>query len=379
MWSSEVVKMIREYDLLGLLLWYDDFSGRSEVGMTYVMEAILSWTQIDDISPPPAPFVFTANARRVLAHLIERGCGDLSVRDHFDRTALMIAARTGCVPLVEFLVEMGADPNDRDGQDTTALMYAMDEGCEDVVSWLMPRTNADPVVLAVRLQSYRMLEYCLRGEPRDLREALLLAANRDEVFFLDTLIEYGADPHDPEVLDVAIHGNAAKVVRRLLCYYGVKQGLIRGKSPIESLLTYIDRSGAETMQYLMINPMPPVTCVYKTRFVTRRCYWRMVAIYHGMYPCAVCGTSGYKMLTVRPPLTARWELVYVLKCRALLYSRLHLNRVSSDLIGPKARRVGMCLMIVAVNYYIHLPVELWYEIFRFFFHCNVDLESYIKI
>ena len=65
----------------------------------------------------------------VLQDLLEADCGaTLDLRNHRGRTALMLAASTGQVKAISFLVRKGADVNHRDDEGNSPLIFASRDG-----------------------------------------------------------------------------------------------------------------------------------------------------------------------------------------------------------------------------------------------------------
>ncbi|HEY0665669.1 MAG TPA: ankyrin repeat domain-containing protein [Gallionella sp.] len=108
------------------------------------------------------------------------GGSDVNARDGEGGTALMLAAHSGSLPIVEILLKAGADVNAAEGRGWTALMKAMynhelKRGFADVAQALID-AGADieaPVTYGVR--------------------PLMMAAGYGETEVVETLLEAGAD------------------------------------------------------------------------------------------------------------------------------------------------------------------------------------------
>ena len=76
-----------------------------------------------------------ANGITTIVQLLLGDCS-VDMRGENGMTLLMVAARRGNLPLVEYLLDYGCDPSLTDYQGNTAADYAVGAGAEDVLSIL---------------------------------------------------------------------------------------------------------------------------------------------------------------------------------------------------------------------------------------------------
>jgi len=104
-------------------------------------------------------FDYAKTGRRTsMARCLSKGM-DPDIKDHDDRTALMIAAFEGHDAIVSLLLKKGADPEAKDVDGWTALVHAAHEGRTDMVSLLIDngvdvnvKINSGQSVLALAKQ-----------------------------------------------------------------------------------------------------------------------------------------------------------------------------------------------------------------------------------
>lgn len=92
-------------------------------------------------------------------------------------TALMVAAVTGNIEMLKFLIQKGADVNTKNIHGYTATMYTASIGNTEVLKILI-KNNAD-----------------INARNNDGETALMLAALNDQIESVKFLIEEGADIH----------------------------------------------------------------------------------------------------------------------------------------------------------------------------------------
>jgi hypothetical protein len=93
-----------------------------------------------------APLVYMAGYRQVniVRYLVNELGADVDQNSSNDLTALRIAARIGCLPLLRCLAkELGANVNQANGYGLTSLYIAAQEGLLDVVCCLVNELGAD--------------------------------------------------------------------------------------------------------------------------------------------------------------------------------------------------------------------------------------------
>lgn len=125
-------------------------------------------------------------------------------KDIAGQTALMYAAETGRMEVLEYLVSKGADVNAVSaGEHITPLMYAAAAGRLDVIEFLVDRGAKIDAVMAWRKDT-----------------ALNIAAAKGHVETVKLLLEKGADASiknkdDETALDIARKRNQSDVVQLL--------------------------------------------------------------------------------------------------------------------------------------------------------------------
>ena len=145
------------------------------------------------------------------------------------RTALMIAARkAGTVPILELLLDSGADPNTRDQRGVTAIMDAARAGDADSIKVLLER---DAVVNAVRKNGRTALMTAVRS--RRLAAVRVLLDNGADVNVqaakgpgsnsLDTALTMAAARGVPEIVKALLERGADSTARNELGYTALMQ------------------------------------------------------------------------------------------------------------------------------------------------------------
>lgn len=147
--------------------------------------------------------------------LVEYGA-DLNVTNQAGQTALFFAAKSGIVPMLEFLLGAGLDPNGRDRENVPPLGFAARHGHGRSVSILLAH-GADPN--AADIHGFTPLMFAAKHPraPQDVTQALLsagadpnlhtpdggaplmIAAAHGHIEIVRLLLKAGADPHQTHV------------------------------------------------------------------------------------------------------------------------------------------------------------------------------------
>ena len=80
----------------------------------------------------------------VVKYLVEEKGMDPKATNKKGVTVLQVAAKSGNLELVQYLVEKGADPNEKDNYDMTVLHWAANYGNLELVQYLVNEHKADP-------------------------------------------------------------------------------------------------------------------------------------------------------------------------------------------------------------------------------------------
>jgi ankyrin repeat protein len=134
---------------------------------------------------------------------------NLDDSDRFGNRPLMRAAQTGNIPLAEFLLENGADPNAIANNGETPLILAVENDCQEMVVFLLDN-NADPDLKTEKFGSETALIAAIGSNGW---KALKIA---------ELLLEKGANPDvlDPNfgktALMHAVNAGKTKMVKAIL-------------------------------------------------------------------------------------------------------------------------------------------------------------------
>ena len=151
-------------------------------------------------------------------------------RNEHHRTPLHHAAATSRPKIVQFLLDLGADPNASDTTGATPLTTASQEGADSSLVSMLQRAGAKlNFIAAVNLKRYDLAEAMLLEDPsrigRDGRDtiALHLSVSKKNVDSVRWLIEHGVDVNAKRVLwdcnHTALHmtaENGATDIARML-------------------------------------------------------------------------------------------------------------------------------------------------------------------
>ena len=168
--------------------------------------------------------------------LVEEGIDVNMASNTTNFTALQLAAGVGCFPIVQYLLQHGADKNKADNNGHTALFLAAGKGCLTVVKSLVEQgadkdkasTNgASPLYLAAKNGHFPVVQ-CLvdYGADKDKatndgRSPFFTAAQKGHLRVVEYLLDQGADMNKTAnnhatPLHVATHFGHAEVVSCLL-------------------------------------------------------------------------------------------------------------------------------------------------------------------
>ena len=148
-----------------------------------------------------------------MRELLAAGTDNIDDTDLHGRTALHWAAEAGYLAVARTLLDHGADPDARDRSDLTPIHRAlMQHPFSDhkpsfaVAGLLLARGAKIDVWVAAGLGDVPMLEGLLRADPAQadatfVRRPLDLAAQHGHLDAVKCLLDYGADPDAPMVVD----------------------------------------------------------------------------------------------------------------------------------------------------------------------------------
>ncbi len=148
-------------------------------------------TALDDEGRAPLHNATMARRRHVIDFLVSRGV-DVDITTDQGTTALMMAARSGHLPIMQQLLDLGADPNLGDEFEGTALSWAAHNANHLAVTRLLIEHGAN--VKAVMYTDMQTQGGRLVGDPTTATTPLyesVLWGERTEV--TDLLIEAGAN------------------------------------------------------------------------------------------------------------------------------------------------------------------------------------------
>jgi uncharacterized protein len=133
-------------------------------------------------------------ATPIVEMLLEKGA-DVHLKDKCGCTALHKAASDGVLPIVEMLVERGADIHAvrTDGKSVSALDMAAASGHTEIVKFLLECGARHSLRSAVATGNLEFLRAEKGIDKEDLNELLLVAAETGQVCSMEHLIQLGAD------------------------------------------------------------------------------------------------------------------------------------------------------------------------------------------
>lgn len=151
-------------------------------------------------------------------------------------TPIMIAASTGNVPVLEFLLAHNADPNKRGAMERTALQYAAERNRLDAAKLLLAHgadingvdnTKLSPLVMAADRRYQALALYLIdKGADVNLQHvqgwtALIDASRNGDLVVVKRLLEAGANPQATTgngwtALDYARHNRHTEIAQVLM-------------------------------------------------------------------------------------------------------------------------------------------------------------------
>jgi hypothetical protein len=292
--EDPLVQAIYELDMpnvVEFLPWAQELAQRTN--HTCIMDAIvlLGGDSINDDNSPSDPYkpkssrvhiVFGDLLAEILKVLIEKGGVDVNVVSNGEQdTALTIAARTGCVPLLELLVEHGASLTHVNGNDHAALDLAIIFNHYEATMYLMnvtPRDNGDHAAcIAAHVGNTGLLAVILDVVPRVSQEVLDFALMEATVSCkrgcVQLLLSHGANPScdigGSTALHEAVERSSNHIVMDMLVTHSAHQTYSAHfdmESPMETNVNSDQRASEVKNRFLislmaMRNPIKPSRCI----------------------------------------------------------------------------------------------------------------------
>ena len=157
-------------------------------------------------------------------------------------TSLMYASSSGCIDIVELLLDMGADVNTKDINGYTALMFAFNEDRKEIIDLLYKHGTDMNIDAKYNEKGYTFLIWYSRygdidmvrflldsGANTNIQDntgctALIHACVEQHMEIIELLLDYGADPNiksngETTAIEYA-HNFEDKELLNLLCRYG---------------------------------------------------------------------------------------------------------------------------------------------------------------